>query len=661
MLHRITVMPEKRNMEAAAGENLLHVLRSAGLPVSAPCGGSGSCGKCKVRVDGEDVLACRTVIDRDMTVTLPAAETAPVLTDSIAYPTVASCKGGFYLAFDIGTTTVAGYLLNGETGQEIACESTLNPQASFGADVISRIQHALRGHMEELTRMIRKCIADLACSLCEKAGIHIGQVTVVSIVGNPAMQQLFLGIQPENLAKIPFAPVLTQAKSVPAKNYLPLCENAELLIVPNISGFVGADTLACILATGLYEKEELSLLVDIGTNGEMALGNRHHMVACSAAAGPALEGANIHFGMRGQTGAIDHVQLENGQLTCSVIGGGKAAGICGSGIIDAVAAALDTGLINQRGRIQNSDHSICLTDGVYLTQEDIRQVQLAKSAIAAGIQLMASHLGVTLQDIETVYLAGAFGTFMSPASACRIGLLPSLLESKIAAVGNAAGCGAKMLACNTQALPLIQDLVKQVAFIELASVPEFQRCFAENMRFSTTESYWCQKAIALGFSKAVPLDTDTLLPRQDIRDMCAADKCKAYGKNWTCPPHCGTLAECSARIHRYSHGILLQTIGITEKIIDTKAYRRTEALHLEQFYAFCQQIRKIYPEALCLGSGGCRICKECAYPDPCRFPEKACSSMEGFGLFVSHVCRDNHCEYYHGEKTVTYTSCVLFP
>jgi len=171
---------------------------------------------------------------------------------------------------------------------------------------------------------------------------------------------------------------------------------------------------------------------------------------------------------------------------------------------------------------------------------------------------------------------------------------------------------------------------------------------------------WIKKALELGFSQAAPLNIATLVPRQDVRDMCAADKCGAYGKNWTCPPHCGSLEECSERIQTYHHGILLQTVGTLEKAIDTKAYRRTEQLHIELFHRFCEMLREEYPEALCLGSGGCRICKTCSWPDPCRFPEKAWASMEGYGLFVTQVCRDNGLPYHHGERTITYTACVLF-
>lgn len=172
--------------------------------------------------------------------------------------------------------------------------------------------------------------------------------------------------------------------------------------------------------------------------------------------------------------------------------------------------------------------------------------------------------------------------------------------------------------------------------------------------------HWIEKALELGFSSAAPLRIETLQPREDVRGMCRADKCRAYGKNWACPPHCGTLAECNAKMHSYSRGILLQTVGKTEKTIDTRAYRRTEARHLELFYHFSELVRNRYPEALCLGSGGCRVCRECAYPEPCRFPEKACSSMEGYGLFVTEVCQKNGLAYHHGEKTITYTSCILF-
>lgn len=171
---------------------------------------------------------------------------------------------------------------------------------------------------------------------------------------------------------------------------------------------------------------------------------------------------------------------------------------------------------------------------------------------------------------------------------------------------------------------------------------------------------WIEEALSLGFDYAVPLAAETLIPMAQVRQMCAADRCGAFGKNWTCPPHIGDLETCAARLGNYNGGLLLQTVGKTEKVIDTKAYRRTEQTHLRQFYALAEKIRAVYPQALCLGAGGCRVCQRCAWPEPCRFPEKACPSMEGYGLFVTQVCRDNGLAYHHGDRTVTYTACILF-
>lgn len=656
MEYSIFVLPLGRMVQAKAGETLLSCLRREGLAPDAPCGGNGTCGKCKVLIDAEEVLACRHVVEGPLTVTLPLQE-APVLSKGEDAP-ISREITGYGIAFDIGTTTVAAYLLH-PNGTELYSLSAVNPQASFGADVVSRIAYAVHGQMEDLTASIRRCAEELAKELCRSAGISPEQVTQISIVGNPAMEQLFLGIPVDNLTKLPFAPLLTKGETVSASTYLPCFAKAKLLIPPEVFGFVGADTLACLLSTGMGKEENIHLLIDIGTNGEMVLGNRDRLVTCSTAAGPALEGANITKGMRAMPGAIDHVWAENDGFGCSVIGGGKATGLCGSGLIDAVCAALNKGLINKRGKILTENGRIDLTEDVYLTQEDIRQVQLAKGAIAAGVSLLMDHLGITEADIDRVYVAGAFGSFMTPESIFRVGLLPVQLKSKYAAIGNAAGSGAKGLLQSPAALKQMQQLRARMEHLQLASLPDFDRCFARHMYFVPSVEYWCSQAQAMGFV-ATKLDVTTLLAREDVRAMCKADTCRAYGKNWTCPPHCGTLEQCQQKMASYSQGILLQTVGKTEKLIDTKAYRKTERLHLERFYALANAIRLSHPQALCLGSGGCRICNTCAYPGPCRFPEEACPSMEGYGLFVADVCRQNGAKYHYGEKTITYTGCILF-
>ena len=481
---KLHIAPQSIVCNVPQGTNLMTALQDNHVFLDAPCGGNGKCGKCKVLIDGQEVLACQITVDADMTVTIPDKAGLNVLQTGIAVQQkMDPMKDGFLLAFDIGTTSVVCFLLDGKTGAELAKSSMLNPQAAFGADVISRIQAALRGELEQETQAIREGMTSLILQVCGDTQIDPAEIGVVSVVGNPAMQQLFLGISPKNLAGVPFAPVLTEATAIPCKEILPICAHADLLIVPDISGYIGADTMGCVLSTELYKKEETTLMVDIGTNGEMVLGNKDRMIACSTAAGPALEGANIQFGMRGTDGAIDHVWLENDEVRCSVIGGGEPEGICGSGLIDAIAMGLEMGLLNKRGRIQNEDHIFHITDKIYLTQDDIRQVQLAKGAIYAGIFLMAKQLGLEVKDIQKVQLAGAFGNYLSPKSACRMGLLPEELLDKNEAVGNAAGSGAKMLACDKELLPLTEQLTKTIEFLELASLPEFSRTFAKSMNF----------------------------------------------------------------------------------------------------------------------------------------------------------------------------------
>lgn len=657
----ITLLENNKKLFVAAGTNLLDVLKENGIYPDAPCGGKGTCGKCTMLVNGADVLACRTVVDRDMTVVLPKSEIRILQERFCAEQSIDPLRDGYLLAFDIGTTSVVCSLLEGKTGRELAQSSMLNPQVAYGADVITRIQQAVQGKLALLTQMIRHAMTDLIQMVCDDAGISPQKVGVVSVVGNPAMQQLFLGICPENLSEVPFAPALTEEKVVSCKEILPICSEAQLLIVPDIAGFIGADTIGCLLAAKLYEADALTLLVDIGTNGEMVLGNRDGMIACATAAGPALEGANIQFGMRAAEGAIDHVWTEDGKILCSVIGNGAARGICGSGLVDAVAAGLQLGLINKRGRILTDDHILPLTEKVSLTQEDIRQVQLAKGAISAGITLLARQLGVEIQEIQKVQLAGAFGSYLNPENACCIGLLPEVLLPKIEVIGNGALNGAKMLACHKELLPFTQNLVERTGFLELASLPEFPRTFAKAMLFPEAPvAQWLQEARKLGFDTAAALDPRKLVAREDVRAMCAEDKCGAYNKNWTCPPAIGSLEKCQQQMRQYKRGILLQTVGHMQKAVDTKCYRETEQRHRKAVYALAEAIRQAYPDALCLGAGGCRICKQCAYPEPCRLPDKAVSSMEGYGLFVTQVCRDTGIAYHHGDRTITYTACVLF-
>lgn len=405
----------------------------------------------------------------------------------------------YMTAFDIGTTTVVGYLMDAENGKVCAIESMMNPQAQFGADVIMRANYALEHGVEALSGCIRKAIDELLHKLAAKAKIAPEDIYQVSIVGNTCMHHLFLGISPGSLVHAPYNPAFSERLTLKAREYdLHIHPQAQLLMLPDIAGYVGADTCGCLLALRQDLKDEISLMIDIGTNGEMVLGNKEKMATCSTAAGPAFEGAKIECGMRGAAGAVDHVAYEDGEWNYTTVDHQPAVGLCGSGLIDLVAELYKAGLIDEMGHLESgqADDSIFVLvppekagneKGVYLTQKDVREVQLAKAAIAAGIQLLMKELGITEKEIQKIYIAGAFGNYMNPASACAIGLLPPELEDLVEPVGNAAGEGAKIALLNTDELEATDQLVKGIRFLELAASAEFQDTFVDELAFPEEE------------------------------------------------------------------------------------------------------------------------------------------------------------------------------
>ena len=467
---RVTFLPQNQTVTVPAGTTLLQAQIDAGLRPDAPCAGRGTCGKCLVILDGQEVLACQTAVHRDLTVHTPKTDAVTILTEGLAAAVTPDGCDAYVLACDIGTTTVVVYLLDGRTGALLVRSSAMNPQSQFGADVISRIEYALQGGAEELRDCIRDTLRTLCADAAGQAGIDPAAITRAAMVGNTAMHHLLLGIDPKPLVTPPYMPAVREA-----------LEAGCARVLPNIAGFVGGDTVGCMTATRFDQMQELTLLIDIGTNGEMVLGDKHRRVACSTAAGPAFEGAKISCGMRGAPGAVDHVTTENGQLSYTVIGGGEPKGLCGSGLLDLVAALLDTGVIDESGRMGDGDFTLC--QNVTLTQRDVREVQLAKAAIRAGIELMCAHLGRRPEDIRHVLLAGAFGSYMDPASACRIGMIPPVLLERIESIGNAAGEGAKLCALSATEYAYSQDLAENTEFLELASMHDFQDRYVDALEF----------------------------------------------------------------------------------------------------------------------------------------------------------------------------------
>lgn len=409
------------------------------------------------------------------------------------------------ISIDIGTTTIAAYLYNIKTGARIDVFSDMNPQKSFGADVISRINYTINEDdgLFRLHRIIVDEINKIVNAFCENNAISKENIYEIVIVGNTVMIHLALGVPVKNIANSPYIPAFTYTMELKA-NTLGIDINKEGYVVtlPMVASYVGADTVAAVLNSRMNESDDICLLVDIGTNGEIVLGNKEFLISCSAAAGPAFEGANITFGMSGVEGAIDHVDLKRDPIFTTV-GRKKAKGICGSGIVDVVAELFKHGIVDNTGRILDKDEvtsavgkkfldrivqyneipAFLIDDenGIYLTQKDIRQVQLAKAAIRAGINILINEMNISESNIKRVYLAGGFGSYISIESAATIGLIPSELKDRTMQIGNAAGSGASLALLSDDELNKARIVRDKIKYIELSNVPTFQDEFIKSM------------------------------------------------------------------------------------------------------------------------------------------------------------------------------------
>jgi len=393
------------------------------------------------------------------------------------------------IAIDLGTTTIAMYLLDLETGALLAARSTLNSQSSYGQDVISRIEYAASSSegLQRLRGVLMSSLSKLAEELCTKVGVSNEHVYDVSVVGNTTMCHIFLGINPESIATSPFVPVTTEemvlepGEACMQKTF----KNAKIYMMPNISAYIGSDIVAGILASGLDDERGNTLLVDMGTNGEIVLKTDKQILACSAAAGPAFEGGHISEGMIAQHGAVDQVWIDKaGNIAFSTVDNSAPAGICGSGLVDAVAVMLDKKAIDETGRLSNAPFVLRNNLGeVFITQKDIRELQLAKSAIRAGIEVLLSEAGIVVEDVDRIFLAGAFGNYVKAQSAVRTGLLPDIPLDKILPTGNAAGAGAALSVINREVKIKARTLPERIRTIELSGRKDFSDYFVEFMAF----------------------------------------------------------------------------------------------------------------------------------------------------------------------------------
>ncbi len=440
---------------------------------------------------------------------ITAVEAEGKLVTIEAHNTTGSLYGA---AFDIGTTTVAAYLYDLSKGSMKAVESMLNPQQRYGADVISRINYTKQSpeNMIEMRQLITNCINELLGKLSESVGISGDEIYAAVFSGNTAMLHFLNGLDASALAVSPFIPVTCGLLQLQASNSnIAINSNGLLTDIPCVSAYIGADTVAAVLSSGMYEHDEISLLVDIGTNGEIVLGGKEWLMSCSAAAGPAFEGAGIRYGMGGVAGAIDSF-LPGPDYIYTVIGNKEPTGICGSGIIDAIAALLIDGVIDETGRLVSETDASSLSaeaqkrltniDGmrsfmlvaegesgldepIMVTQKDIREIQNAKAAIAAGIDTLVKYSGIEYDQIKRIYLAGGFGSSLHITSAAKIGLLPQALVDRVEAIGNASGSGAAECLLSRSMLKASEDIAKKMRYVELSASAYFTEKYVDNMIF----------------------------------------------------------------------------------------------------------------------------------------------------------------------------------
>ena len=469
---------------AQKGECLSAVFARYNLHFAMPCGGKGICSNCPVFVDKEMCLICQTRVEKEICVQLAGNEHIQNIAEGsiLTLPPVSPMFAQYGVAVDIGTTTLCATLLD-RNGNAITMTEQ-NPQTVFGADIISPIEHALSGKANALAACIRNALSEMIVTLCARRGIDPGLVDALVLTGNTAMLYLLTGHDPVRLSRAPFSADRLFGEFVDTNGFgFPVSSDARMYLPRCISAFVGGDITCAILASGMCVKGKTTMLVDIGTNGEIALWHGDTLRCCSTAMGPALEGAGITHGTYGINGAIDRVWQENGVIRCATIGGGFAKGICGSGIIDAIAVMLELGIIEETGAFSGDADWFALKEDIGIAAADVRNIQLAKAALRAGIETLLEMEGVKQTEVETIFIAGGFGSLVNLENAAKIGLLPEAMIDRTSVIGNAAHTGAIMLLRENTLVSHITRLSSQARTILLEVNPVFADNYVQHMMF----------------------------------------------------------------------------------------------------------------------------------------------------------------------------------
>ena len=480
-----------RPVPFAKGETLLTVLQREGVQIDTPCGGGGTCGKCAIHTSDGEVLSCTTLATDGLDI-YPGSAGANELVVLDTYESVRAFspgrKGEYGIAIDIGTTTLAYQLVDMKTGRRVSSHSAANSQRKLGADVVTRIKQATEGAHAQLHACVIDDIRHGVNAILCKAGIDPGAISWVAIAGNTTMLHLLQDMPCDTLGVFPFTPVdISPIQCTFADVFGESELNASLIILPGISTFVGADITSGILCCQSPDDMRPNLLIDLGTNGEMALFSSEKILVTSTAAGPAFEAGNISQGVASIPGAIAKVRYltENNVFRCETIDNEPAIGICGTGVVDIAAELVRHKLADETGRLEEPyfDDGITLANNVTFTQKDMREIQLAKSAVRSGVDILLDVAEIGYNDVGQVFLAGGFGHRMDMDSAVALGLIPQVLADKVVMVGNTSLGGAVHVLLSPDAEEAAQALAARATEVNLSTHPRFNELFMEHMMF----------------------------------------------------------------------------------------------------------------------------------------------------------------------------------
>lgn len=498
--HTLRIEPSGLTLTVEHGICLADILKS--FKVEFPCGGKGVCGNCKVKIlsgtvrkdilhesilnkknlSSEWCLACYTKVEDDLVIEIPDGNMS--VQSDMSDVDIKMSESGTAVAVDLGSTTVVSQLVDLTSGKVLASCSGINPQSSYGADIISRISYAMESgeNLSLLSNLIRSSVGFQIKELL--AQCPDAKVKKVRIVGNTVMHNLFSGFDVTGLSRAPYQSEHNElCRFTPDSLGWNFLEDCIIEFMPNIGHFVGSDILGGIISCGMMESEKYSLLVDLGTNGEIALGNKNGFIFTSTAAGPAFEGINISCGMRASSGAISEVGYEDGKFKVSVIDGISPKGLCGSGLVEAVHCLLKNGMIDFSGAVTEAGkEKFELSEGVYLTVADIREFQLAKAAIATGIQLLLNHSSLTYNDISAVYVTGGLGNYLNTEKIRQLGIIPDISEDKYIRMSNAALSGCKILLYE-DSFRKLQSILDKSRYCPLETDASFMDVYCNNMFF----------------------------------------------------------------------------------------------------------------------------------------------------------------------------------